>query len=832
MLLPTMFLISALLDPTPQPTAADLAHELDRLTETARVLYVAAHPDDENTQLLGYMANNRGWRAAYLSLTRGEGGQNAIGDEFVHGLGLIRTWELLTARSVDGAEQWISRQRDFGYSKSAAETLDVWGDEAALGDVVRVIRTLRPDVVVTRFPEEGSTHGHHLASAQLARRAFQIAGDADAYPEQLTGDDALSPWQPQRLLYNVPLRWMGGEILDEWYTVDLGDYDARLGLSYGELAARSRSMHRSQAFGSAARRGPDIEAFELLEGSEPQGEDPFADIASGWATRPGGQPLADALEDVVDAFDFRDPAASIDGMFVAHAAAGELTNPTERDEVRSAIEEWIVGAAGVFLDARVEDAALVPGTSVDVSIHALARAESGWRLDAVSLGGAALGGATAGTSADSVPLDRHVPHEASVTLTVPENAPVTTQYWLQSPSGVGAYAVPDEAMVGQVVGRPAMVATCTLSRGDGPAFDVEVPVRVVSVDPTLGERVEPARITPPLLLEPASEVVLLPNGAATSLEVTVEASQAVDDATVRLDAPTGWTVAPASHVVALGAGERTTLTFTVATSADAQPADLQLVASVGGREDSWTAQRIDYPHLPPLTMLLPATVRATPLEWNPVDGVIGYVMGPGDAVATSLQAAGMDVRLLDDATLESGDLGEYRAILVGPRAYHERAPLRTHSDRLWAYAEQGGVVVVQYQTNNRSQVLDVPVGPAPIEIGRGRVTVESAPVTWLDDGASVRDGWHALTDADFDGWVQERGLYFAQTWDAAWTPLVTLNDPGEEALEGALLVAHHGDGAVFYAGLSFFRQLPAGVPGAYRLLANLLAYDATLGAGE
>jgi LmbE family N-acetylglucosaminyl deacetylase len=819
-----LLLLTSLLDPSPQPDAVELAHDLARLRETASVLYVAAHPDDENTQLLATLANERSWRVGYLSLTRGEGGQNAIGDELVHGLGLIRTWELLSARSVDGAEQWIGTLRDFGYSKSAEEALQVWGEDAALAEVVYVVRRLRPDVIVTRFPEEGSTHGHHLASARLARRAFELAGDPTAFPEQLEGDAAVTPWQPTRLLHNVPIRFMGGEIQDEWFTMDIGGYDALRGRSYGELAAESRSMHRSQAFGSAARRGAEPEPFALLAGSTPAGEDPFADIPSGWATRPGGEALAAALDAVAAGFDPRDPAASVPAMLTAYEATASL-EAADAARARAGIEAWLLGAAGLFVDARVADPFVAPGAAVPVTVQVVARADEGWRVEGVTFEGAASGGDRGdGGLEGGGALERNVVWELAREVPIAADAPVTTPYWLRDAAGIGRYAVADRGLVGLPVGPPALLAEVRLARGEGPAFAVSVPVRAVRVDPLLGERVEPLTVLPPILVAPDNDVLLLPNGEAGALTLSVEASADVRGGSVSVEAPTGWTVTPERHAVDLAAGARAALRFEVTAPADAAPAALSVRTEVGERVDSWTRATIDYPHLPPLTMLLPAVVQAAPLVWTPPTGAVGYVMGPGDSVATALQAAGVDVRLLDDAALVTGDLSQYAAIVVGARAFHERAPLRTHTQRLWDYAAAGGVVVVQYQTNNRSQSLDVAVGPAPITIGRGRVTVEEAPMTWLGDGGGVRDGLHQLEAADFAGWVQERGLYFAESWDPAWTPLLEVADPGEPPQQGALLLMEHGEGAVFYVGLSLFRQLPAGVPGAYRLLANLIGW--------
>jgi LmbE family N-acetylglucosaminyl deacetylase len=823
-------LLSGLLSPTPGASGAELGRDLERLGHTARVLYVAAHPDDENTHLLTWLANERGWRTAYLSLTRGEGGQNAIGDELGHGLGLIRTWELLTARQIDGAEQWIARQRDFGYSKSAEEALEVWGAETALCDVVGVVRRFRPDVIITRFPEEGTTHGHHLASARLARSAFEQAADPEICAHQLGGDAPLQPWQPTRLLYNVPLRWMGGEVQPEWFTVDIGGYDSLRGHSHGEIAAASRSSHRSQAFGAAARRGPEIEAFALLGGEAPAGDDPFADIPDGWESRPGGNEAARLLSGAISDFDARAPAASIPVLMRAHDAADALAQ-RDREELQTAIARWVVSAAGIFVDARAAVPMASPGSAVDIDLEVIARGADGWQLRS-----ARLVSATASNHAPAIDapivvegidgaLDRNEPRRATVTATISADAPASAPYWLDGDVTDGAYALEDPALLGRAVGDPPLVAEVVLDLG-GASLPVHVPVRFVSVDPTLGERVQPFEIVPPVELRPTRDVLLLSAGDTARVEAVVEAGTAVDGAVISVTVTEGWRVEPDAQRLTLEAGERAVVAFDVTAPSAAGTTQLVFAANVDGRTWSQYRQPVDYPHLPPLQLPVSSSVAASALDWTAPTGTIGYIVGASDAVGDALVAAGLDVRVLDDAAIAGADLDAFDAILVGPRAFNDRAALAAHADRLWDYAARGGNVIVQYQTNNRLQQLPVPPGPVPVEIGRGRVTNERAPMRWLPEADRVRNSPNALSDADFEQWVQERGLYFASEWDDRWVPLLAVADPGEEEQLGALLVTHHGDGAVFYTGLSLFRQLPAGVPGAFRLLANLIEYDA------
>jgi LmbE family N-acetylglucosaminyl deacetylase len=830
--LPT--LLALLLHPVAQPDAATLRSRLERLLETGRLLYVAAHPDDENTWLLTWAALERGYDAAYLSLTRGDGGQNLIGDEQSPLLGVVRTWELLAARSVDGARQLIGGEVDFGYSKTRDESLAIWGEEAALADVVWVLRTYRPHVVITRFPEEGTTHGHHLASAWLARRAFEAAGDPSRFPEQLgvPGPDGrpVAVWSPVRLLHNIP-RWGLDEGTDTsaWLALDVGGYNPLLGRSYGEIAAESRSRHRSQGFGWASSRGPQIEYFALLAGPEVTTE-LFEGIDTAWTTLEGGEAVERHLRAALEAYDERAPQRAVPSLLAAYRALGEMPAPPVP---QAEVAELVAACLGLFVDVRAAQPTAVPGGELEVTWTALLRAEppprsveTADRQGAAPAGGADVVVAGVELARQSLATGRetlavHAPLEHTVTLSVPSDAPLSVPYWLAEPPGPGRYAAPPAELRGQPIAPPALVATVALEVAGQP-LELLRPLRHVWTDPVLGERVRAVALVPPVTLTPLTDVTLVARDSAlVALEIRGWADAEAD---VHLDVPPGWHVEPTSHRVSFSAGDSLRREFRVTAGEGASRVDVRPVARVGGSDWSTRIDVLDYPHLPVQPVLRPSVVTLQPIALHPPAGVVGYVPGPGDLVAGSLAAAGVRLRLLEASDLTAAGLAGLDAVLIGIRAFNTRPELHDRMEALLGWVAAGGTLVVQYQTNNRLAPLERPIGPYPLTIGRGRVTDEAAAVTRLRLDHPVWRAPNALTDADFEGWVQERGLYFAESWDAEhWTPLLAMSDAGEDALEGGLLVAEHGEGVVVYTGLSFFRQLPAGVPGAYRLLVNLLA---------
>ena len=818
--------------PPAEPDAARLQLALRRLGVVGRVLYVAAHPDDENTNLLAYLQNVALVRTAYLSMTRGDGGQNLVGAEQGPELGLIRTQELLAARRIDGAEQFFTRARDFGFSKSPDETLRLWGKEAVLADVVSVIRRYRPDVIITRFPPERTdTHGHHTASAMLAVEAFRAAADPKFHPEQLAG--GVTPWQARRLLWNKS-SWnlKPGEDLSGFIKLDAGAFSPLLGVSMGELAADSRSMHKSQGFGVARARGPIVESFKILDDADgaakamtPKASTLFAGLDFTWARFKGAASLRGLTERAVRAFDANAPHASIPALLAIDRALDAVPDASYRVQKKREVADLVLACAGLFVEATAAAPDVAPGQTVEVVASAIDRSPTKVTLDALGFP----------FEAAAVDVGKAVPaptaHAAGValevkrTLTVPATAPPTTPYWLAAPPEAGLYRVADATLIGAPENEPALAVTFHLTIA-GRTFTIVRAVQYKWTDPVMGERYRPVEITPVVSVRPDANVLMFPDGSARALVVHLIAGAPGVAGVVRPMAPAGWVVEPATAPFSLAQkGAEATVSFRVraAASAKAAPGVLRVAAEVGGAAYVRGVVTIDHAHIPIQTWLADADVRLVPLALAKGGARIGYVPGPGDEVPASLRRVGYEVTLLDDSALSVSSLSRFDAVVTGVRAFNTSERLRAAHAALMAYVEAGGTLVVQYNTNNRLAPLSDPLGPWPFEIGHDRVTDETAAVAFASPAHAALTTPNALTARDFEGWIQERGLYFADKWDPRYQAVFSMHDPDEPPLAGSLLWARYGRGTFVYTGLAFFRQLPAGVPGAYRLFANLLA---------
>jgi LmbE family N-acetylglucosaminyl deacetylase len=807
--------------PAETPNAAEIRLALAKLNVVGGVLYVAAHPDDENTAFLAWASREKLVDAGYLSMTRGDGGQNLIGTESGELIGVLRTQELLAARRLDGAKQFFSRAVDFGYSKGPEETLRIWGKEQVLADTVRVVRTFRPDVIVTRFPTTGEGgHGHHTASAILAEEAFKAAGDPSRFPEQL---DTVTPWQPKRLLWNVfrfggdtPRKDVPGQI-----SADLGAYNALLGRSYTEIAALGRSMHKSQGFGSAERRGTWLNDFKNIAGT-PTEKDLFEGIDLSWKRIEGGEKIGLLLKGAEDSFDQRDPSAVVPTLAKAYAllSGRRGEGPKQMDPLlarkRRDIADAIRACLGVWVEAVASEPSAAPGANVKVAAMILNRSPRAATLESVSVTYAGEPGA-GGALVPNEPLRREV------TLTLPEDAVTTQPFWLRERPGKGLFTVTDPSLIGLPENPPALVARFMV-RVDGVAIPFETSVVFRRTDPVKGEVYRPFVITPPVMAAFDEKVYAFGSAQPKKVRVTLTSGAAVSGV-LRLKTEAGFSASPAEVPFAFTArGEEKPVTFTVMPPASAAAATLTAEAVVGGKVFSRGLVRVDYPHIPLQTLFPPAEAKVLRLEVKAPQAPVGYVMGSGDEVPEALRQMGYTVTLLSDDELENGDLSRYAAIVTGIRAYNTRPRLKQAQTRLLDYVEKGGTLVAQYNTTG--DLVTEQLGPYPFKLSRDRVTVEEAPVKFLNPESSLLAFPNRLTAADFDGWVQERGLYFPGTWDPRYETVIETHDPGESDKRGGLLFARHGKGAFVYTGYAFFRQLPAGVPGAYRFFVNLVSAGA------
>jgi LmbE family N-acetylglucosaminyl deacetylase len=797
--------------PVPVKDGAELQKALDKLQVLGSVLYVAAHPDDENTDLLATLSKGRAVRAGYLAITRGGGGQNLIGPELGDPLAAIRTQELLAARRLDGAEQFFSGAVDFGYSKTADETFATWGREAVLADVVRVLRSFRPDVIVTRFPPDARAgHGHHTASAVLAIEAFAAAADPRRFPEQIAA--GLRPWQAKRVLWNhfrfgenAPAPASGS------LTLDVGAYDPLLGRSFGELAAESRSQHRSQGFGVLARRGSRLESFEPLAGLLAKA-DLFEGVDLTWARIPGGGAVGGLLAQARQAFRPERPAGVLPLLLKAQAALEALPAEIRAEPlvVAKAVElrEALRAAAGLWVEAIADRQSAAPGDRLSITASLIARGDAGLSLETLALEVVAPEG-MAPVQARTIqqPLADNQLRKETFEVVLPATAPLGQPHWLGGPGAQAWRNLPESPSPYQLRARLGHA---------GATFEVTVP--------------QPFVVVPPVLVNLAERVEVFGEARAQDVTLKAVAGAAKAAGRLRVQVPAGWSAAPMEQAFAFTrAGEEKAFTFRVTPPAAAGSGELKVLVDTGaGFQPARGLQRLDHPHIPLQTLLPPATARLERFDLRHNGKRIGYVMGAGDEVPQSLRRLGYAVELLTDEALATQDLQGFDAIVLGVRAFNTRAALVSLKDRLHDYVAKGGTEIVLYTVNAgfpgiNADMVTQAIGPYPFKVGRKRVTEERAAVRVLAPEHPAFTWPNKLTSADFEGWVQERSLYDAEGWDPKYKPLLAMHDAGEADQEGSLIVAEHGKGHFVYTSLAFFRQLPEGVPGAYRLFANLLA---------
>lgn len=800
---------------------AAVKQAIDRLRVTGSVLMIAAHPDDENTAFLAYCSKGRKLRTGYLALTRGEGGQNLIGKEQGSLLGVLRTQELLAARRIDGAEQFFTRAIDFGFSKTAAETLAKWGHEAVLSDVVYVVRKFRPDVIVLRFSGTSRDgHGHHQASAILGKEAFRAAADPSRFPEQLS---SVQVWQARRVLWNAfafnRQQEQEASKLSGRLMVDLGEYDPVLGASFNEIAGASRSQHRSQGMGSPERKGSAPNYFVPVDG-QPATHDFMDEIDTTWKHIPGGAAVDALFEQAQQHLDMNAPEKVIPVLAKARGLLAAIRSPAAERKLRE-LDETIALAAGLWVDVSALKPVATPGATVELQLTAVNRSHQAMTL---------RGCATEGPQFDAVPAT--LEYNKPVTRTAAWNIPASTAYtqplWLQRPGSATLYQLPSQEDVGKAEGPPALTAVC-LVEVDGAPIRLIRPVENRYVDRTRGELTRPLAILPPVTLEISGAALVFPDARPRTIPVEVEAHRENVQGEIRLKAPPGWTVMPPSKTFQLPeGGQQAMLAFEVTPPEVQGAASLEAVAHTGGRDISLGLISINYEHIPPQTVLPASQTRAVREDVRISARQVGYVMGAGDEIPGLLRQLGCEVTLLDDAGLTRGDLSHFDTIITGVRAWNVRPELRANYARLFDYARQGGTVVVQYNVleggfGGGDPTVLKNIGPYPIRIGRDRVTVEEAPVRILKPDQRLLHSPNTITSGDFAGWIQERGLYFPAEWDGHYETLLEMNDPGEKPLAGGVLYAKYGEGAYVFTSLAFFRQLPAGVPGAIKLFANLVS---------
>jgi len=794
-------------------SSAQILQEMREFQEMGSVLYVAAHPDDENTQLITYLARGRNYRTAYLSVTRGDGGQNEIGPEFGERLGVARTQELLAARKIDGGRQFFTRALDFGYSKSMNETLAIWDRQQVVADIVRVIRTFRPDVVITRFVPQSQpgNHGHHNASALLTLEAFKLAGNPEAFPDQFA--DGLAPWQPVRILQNS-----GGEGA---FTIEAGGKDSVTGESFQAMAARSRAQHKTQGFGNGggggrggAGAGTWRETFLTLAG-EPAATDIMDGIDTTWAREPGGAEIARLAGEAIAQFRPENPAASVPALLDLRSRIAAIPSTPVVKEKRQQLDRIIQACLGLSVETVAPAVEIVPGEQLKLHSSAVVASQIPVKLVEVRV-------PDLDVKKMGVDLKPGVAASGDMTFTIPKDTPLSQPYWLREESTAGMFRVAETKLIGQPENPPPFPVEYVFEVGGQTLVIPDEPLALEQP----GKPMRRLAVISPVSLKFGSSVALFAPGAGKRVEVEVTAARANMNGTLHLESPDGWSVSPASRLFEISkAGDKTRLQFTVTAPAQVNSGSFLAVAEIGGEKFSNGRYEIRYDHIPVQLLQSAARLKVVAFDYAIHGKTVGYLPGAGDDTAEDLTQLGYAVTTLTGADLTPEKLGGLDAVVIGVRAFNERNDLAANLPGLFSYVENGGTVVAQY---NRPNDLKTPqlgpyelslAGPAPQQ----RVTDENSPVTFLAPDNAALTTPNRLTPDDFKGWVQERGAYFPSSWDERYTPLLAMNDPGEQPLKGGVLVAQYGKGYFVYTGLAFFRQLPAGVPGAYRLFANLIS---------
>ena len=802
-----------------KPTSGDIYESIKKLNFLGSVLYLAAHPDDENTRLISYFANDVKARTAYLSITRGDGGQNLVGPELRELLGVIRTEELLAARRIDGGEQFFTRANDFGYSNHPNETLEIWNKEEVLKDVVAVIRKFKPDVIVNRFNANtpGSTHGHHTSSAMLSVEAFDLAFD-DTYKTHLKNDKS---WKPKRLFFNTSWWFYGSEEnfnkadKTNLLSVEVGSYFQNKGLSNGEIASLSRSQHQSQGFGSTGSRGSQTEYLEFLKGDFPVNKTIFDGIDTSWNRVEGGKAIGKLIQKVESEFNFKNPSASISTLVETYKLIQNLKDEHWKAIKLKEVSEIIMACSGIYLEAVSNNSSTTLGAKNLLKIEVVNRSNYLATLKSITIDPLNI------EEQKNVLLEFNKPFNASIDIEIPENASFTSPYWLTQKGTLGMYNVEDKNLIGLPETPRFVFAKFTI------VFNgIEIPITKEVVykynDAVKGEVYKPFEILPEVSANFNEKVIVFSDENSQKIALKVKSGKENLIGKLSICYPENWKVLPESIDFNLALkGEEQTFQFEVYPPKNQSEVFISPIVEIGDKIYTNGLIEIDYSHIPFQSVVMPSDAKVVRLNIEKRGQLIGYIQGAGDEIPTSLRQIGYTVVELKDDEITEDKLVNFDAVVLGIRAYNTNDRAKFYQKNLHQYVENGGTLIVQYNTNFRLNVAEV--APYSLKLSRERVTEENAEVRIISPSHPLLNFPNKISSSDFDGWVQERGLYFPSEWDSNFEPILSMNDKNEQESNGSLLFAKHGKGNFMYTGLSFFRELPAGVIGAYKLFANMLS---------
>ncbi|WP_308992225.1 PIG-L family deacetylase [Mariniflexile litorale] len=802
------------------PSSSEIFESIQKLNFLGSVLYIAAHPDDENTRLISYMSNHVKAKTTYLSLTRGDGGQNLIGPEIRELLGVIRTQELLAARRVDGGEQRFTRANDFGYSKEPEETLAIWNKEAVLSDVVLAIRTLKPDIIINRFDHRtpGTTHGHHTSSAMLSFDAFDLAANKSAFPDLLK---QAGVWQPKRLFFNTN-SWFyrSQEDFDKadksnMLSFDIGTYYPLKGMSNNEIASLASSQHLCQGFGRLAQRGTQKEYIEFLKGDPlVNKENIFDGIDTSWNRVKGGKAIGDILYAIETDFNFKDPSVHIAQLIEAYKLLQNIEDKHWKTQKTNELKSIIEMCAGLYLEASAEIPTSSLNQTIKVNIEALNRSNQDIVLESIMKWDGK-------TITKNLELKNNDSEKFETEYYISTEEKYTSPYWLDKKGTLGMYEVENTALIGLPETPRTIVINFNL-KINNTAITFSKPVVYRYAKPDKGELYRPFEIIPEASAKISEKVIIFNNDNQRDISVIVKAGRDHLEGFIEINHPKDWNVFPEKQKVSIThKGEEQTLTFTVIPPKNQSEGYINPIVHINDKSYTKELIEINYEHIPFQTVLLPSESKMVRLDIKKKGEKIAYIAGAGDVVPESLQQIGYNVITIKPDDINPETLSKFDAVVVGIRAYNTVENLEFKQPFLFDFVANGGNMIVQYNTSRGLKIDNI--APYDLKLSRDRVTDENAEVRFLSPNHAILNYPNKITQKDFEGWTQERGLYFPDSWSKDFTPILSMNDKNETPKDGSLLVAKHGKGYYIYTGLSFFREFPEGVSGAYRLFANMLS---------
>jgi LmbE family N-acetylglucosaminyl deacetylase len=804
-----------------KPNSVAIYNQIQKLNFLGSVLYVAAHPDDENTRLISYLANETKARTAYLSLTRGDGGQNLIGPQLRELLGVIRTQELIEARKIDGGEQLFTRANDFGFSKNPGETLEIWDKEKVLSDIIFAIRKFQPDIIINRFDHRtaGNTHGHHSASAILSVESFTKANDPKVFPEQLS---LVQPWQIKRQFFN-PSWWFYGsqakfDAADKTNLISMqtGVYYAATGKSNQEIAALSRSRHQSQGFGSIGSRGEETEYLELINGATLKDKKSiFEGIDTSWNRVKGGKSIGEMISKIAVEFDFKNPSASIPDLVKGYSMIQSLDENHWKSIKSLEIKKVIAACAGLYLEAVAQNQEATPGSPVKLKLEAINRSpiEIQW-LSVTILPNAKI-------TPQNLVLKNNILQNKNLDFQLASTIAYTQPYWLKDKETLGMYTVSDQKNIGipDVIREVKVVFNIQIN-------GVEIPFERTVVykynDDVKGEMYNYLDIVPEVTTSILDKVSLFKDNKKKYIAVKIKSGKDAVKGDLQLELPKSWLVFPKAIPFNFDKkGTEQTVYFEVTPPNLQEEAVAKSVAIVDGKRYDKEQISINFDHITKQQVLKSSESKFIRMDLKTKEEKIAYIMGAGDEVPNSLTQMGYKVTLLNPVEISPEKLSGFDVVMTGIRAYNTVQTLANKQDILFDFVKEGKTMLVQY--NNPNDLVTDNIAPYPLKISSDRVTQENAEVRFLAPNHPVLNTPNKINAKDFEGWTQEQGLYYPNEFDKAFTPILSSNDKGETAKNGALLIAPYGKGNYIYTGLSLFRELPEGVMGAYKLLSNMIS---------